>query len=249
MNTSKPISTVSFNTEGFLKETLDKLVVSDKLEFWAYVKHLPEPKEDDGNGKEHFHVYVVPAKRIQTTGLQSYFNEFEAGKKIPRKTMPFLTSKFPDWYLYSLHDKDYLRFKGLTKKFHYKPSDVKTSDVDFLNYLVRQIQLTDVSVVASMAQYIGLGMTFNEYFMSGHVPVQQMKQFNTAWELVGQELRKDFLGHAEDKASDTPSPEDDSGNVETETSDKPDETDGKPDETAPSESAGDNSGHQLSWFS
>lgn len=237
MNTSKPISSISFNSEGFLRERLDDLIKAGKIEFWAYVKHEPEPKDDDGNGKEHIHLYVMPAKRLQTTGIQTFFEEFEAGKKAPRKTMPFLTSKFPDWYLYALHDKDYLRFKGLSKKLHYKPSDVKTSDEDFLNYLVRQIQLTDVSVVGSMSQYIGMGMTFNEYFMSGHVPVQQMKQFHQAWELVTSQVFKESIDTAKSKVSDK----------QDEPDDKPDEA--PPDEAPPDESAGDNAGQQLSWFS
>ena len=42
MKTSKPISTISYNSEEYLKSKLDYLVKNNTVEFWFYVKHLGE---------------------------------------------------------------------------------------------------------------------------------------------------------------------------------------------------------------
>ena len=185
MNTAKPISTISYNSEGFLTETLDALLKNGTLEFWAYINHLPEPVDDDGNGKIHNHVHVIPAKRVQTEGIRTFFHEFDPKcPKIPLGTMPWWQSKFSEWYPYVLHDPTYLQFKGLVKKYHYKPEMVQTSDRDYLNYLVRQIDLSVASPVQSMAQAVSMGFTFEEYFMHGKIPIQQMRQWKDAWDII-----------------------------------------------------------------
>ena len=46
MKTSKPISTISFNTESFLRGKLRELEAAGILEFWAYIKHDPEPEPE-----------------------------------------------------------------------------------------------------------------------------------------------------------------------------------------------------------
>lgn len=49
MRTSKPISTISYNTLPFLKEKLDDLVNNQVLEFYFFIWHHAE---DDEAGKK-----------------------------------------------------------------------------------------------------------------------------------------------------------------------------------------------------
>lgn len=58
MNTSKPISTVSFNSAPFLLSKLDELVDNRTLSFYAYIKHFGEPSESKDTLKDHFHIYI-----------------------------------------------------------------------------------------------------------------------------------------------------------------------------------------------
>lgn len=217
MNTALPISTISFNTTGFLEEKLESLVKSGKLEFWAYVHHYPEHENDDGNGKEHNHLYVKPAIRMQTEGLRFTLQEHDP--KCPTKPLgclPFMTTKhFGDWYLYALHDAKYLKFKGQTREYHYKPDDVKTSDRDALNWYVRQIDLQEVAPLQSMVDAIGMGMKFNEYFMLGKIPIQQLKQAHEAWHIVMSELHGRKVSRETQNDNDANNVSDEKGNQQS----------------------------------
>ena len=62
MKTSKPFSTISYNTADFLSVKLNDLVNRRKIAFWAYVEHLPEEDEK----KAHKHLYIVPNGQINT---------------------------------------------------------------------------------------------------------------------------------------------------------------------------------------
>ena len=39
MRTSKPFSTISYNTEDYLTAKLDELVTTRKIEFYAFIEH------------------------------------------------------------------------------------------------------------------------------------------------------------------------------------------------------------------
>lgn len=191
MNTALPVSTISFNTTGFLDERLAQMVANGTLEFWAYIPHEPEPKDDDGNGKKHNHLYTIPAKRVQTEFLRQSLQEIDGLdlNKRPLGCLPFLHTKhFGDWYLYALHDAKYLKYKGLERKFHYKPEDIVTSDRDALNWYVRQIDLAEVTPIQSMIDAIGMGLKFEEYFMMGKIPIQQLKPYRVAWDIATRQL-------------------------------------------------------------
>lgn len=192
MNTSLPVSTISFNTTGFLDEKLSEMLKSGILEFWAYVPHEPEPENDDGNGKKHSHLIVFPSRRMQTEALRHMLQEFDPqNPQHPRGCLPFQTTPmkhFGEWYLYSLHDATYLKYKGLTRKYHYKPDDIVTSDRDALNWYVRQIDLSVVTPIESMKNAIGMGMRFDEYFMLGKIPIQQLRPYQQAWDIATRQL-------------------------------------------------------------
>ena len=121
--TAKPISTISYNTEGFLVKKLEALVKSKILEMVYYIKHDGE----DGD-KDHFHVYLVPNKRLDTAVLRDEFIEPTSDNDIPLGVMRFQGSKVGDWLLYAVHDKRYLLMhsndEALSKK-EYDMNDIQ----------------------------------------------------------------------------------------------------------------------------
>lgn len=133
MKTTKPLSTISYNSFNWLMGTLDRLLENGIIRFYAVIGHKPEEDEN----KAHYHVYVEPAKQLDDNWLQSQFVEPVAGDK-PLKSLPFNKSKFVDWYWYGLHDVAYLASKQQARKYHYSKDDYIVSDVDYFDELVRQ---------------------------------------------------------------------------------------------------------------
>lgn len=127
MATQKPISTISYNTEAFLKEKLDDLVNAHIIQSYMYIKHLGE----DGD-KDHIHLRIEPNKRIDQMDLTEKFKEYIQGQDKPLGVRPWRPSKEEDWILYAVHDSKYLSLKygGGEKgeKLPYTWQDIKVSD-------------------------------------------------------------------------------------------------------------------------
>lgn len=106
MATQKPISTISYNTESFLVEKLQSLYEAHIIQAWQYINH----KGEDGD-KDHIHLRIEPNKRIDAMDLTEVFKEFEKGKDKPLSVRTWRPSVEEDWYLYAVHDSDYLALK------------------------------------------------------------------------------------------------------------------------------------------
>lgn len=139
MKTSKPISTISYNSSDFLVDTLNRLKYVGLISYFELIEHLP----DKDDLKKHFHVFIEPNKVLDTDKLSNEFLEDETthsryikSDKLPLKCIAFRSSKFGDWYWYALHDKGYLKAKMLERNLHYQDSDILTSDKDTHRYLV-----------------------------------------------------------------------------------------------------------------
>lgn len=180
MRTTKPISTISFNSPAFLKLKLNELLKAGRLSFWAFILHKPE--DDEGGKKEHCHVYVEPAKMLQSDDLKAELNEFDPEHPDkPRGCISFNSSKFDPWYLYALHDKRYLASKGQSRRFHYEHKDIVTSDEDDLTFKAKSIDMLSLSPYADMMDAQEQGLTWGEYFARGTVPLPQVRLFKEAW--------------------------------------------------------------------
>ena len=187
MNTRSPISTVSFNTEEFLALKLNELVKAKKIAFWAYIVHKPE--DDEVANKDHIHVYLEPARQIQTEDLKEFLREFDpTNPSKPRGCINIRTSKFDDWYLYAIHDKGYLAMKGQSRRYHYTYDDVMASDPDELYMKVRQIDMLKISPYAAMESAIKNGISFEEYFRRGTIPIQQLNLWHSAWTMLESDI-------------------------------------------------------------
>lgn len=204
MRTTKPISTISFNTPGFLELKLNELLKAGRLSFWAFILHKPE--DDEGGKKNHFHVYVEPSKMLQTDDLRSELKEFDPLN--PNKSLGCISwnsSKFDHWYLYALHDTRYLASKGQSRRFHYKHENIITSDSDDLLFKAKSIDLVSLSPYADMEDAQKNGITWAEYFSRGTIPLPQISMFEKAWNLLLQRgtYRADSVNHVMDVDIDT----------------------------------------------
>lgn len=125
MQTSSPISTISYNSEVFLKSKLQEIVESGNVEYWMYIKH----KAEDDDLKDHIHLYIKPNKRLDTGELKEMLKEVDLqNPDHPLGVTVFCNSKVDDWILYNMHYKPYLDAKLLDRKYHYKMEDFVVSD-------------------------------------------------------------------------------------------------------------------------
>lgn len=182
MRTSKPFSTISYNTESFLQKKLNNLIRDGVLDFWVYIKHLPEVDEK----RSHIHLFVIPAKLVDTSSFLPHFVEADISSpnKPPLRCLPVQSSKFGDWYLYGRHDKDYLASKMQSRKYSYSDCDFVCSDADYFNELIR---LTDFSVQQRFGRFRDLvlnGAKFYDLVAQGFIPVPLINQYAKAYEAL-----------------------------------------------------------------
>lgn len=127
MATQKPISTISYNTESYLREKLESWRQAHIIQAYMYICH----KGEDGD-KDHIHVRIEPNKKLDPMDLQDQLKEYQIGKEKPLGCRPFRPSKEEDWIMYAVHDADYLKTKygGGEKgeKLPYKWQDIAAPD-------------------------------------------------------------------------------------------------------------------------
>lgn len=182
MRTSKPYSTISYNTESFLQKKLNNLIRDGVLDFWVYIKHLPEVDEK----RSHIHLFVIPAKLVNTSSFLQHFVEADISSpdKPPLRCLPCQSSKFGDWYLYSRHDKDYLASKMQARKYSYRDCDFICSDGDYFNELIRS---TDFSAQQRFGRFRDLvlnGAKFYDLVAQGFIPVPLINQYAKVYEAL-----------------------------------------------------------------
>lgn len=126
MRTSKPISTISYNTENFLRHQLNELVKNHRISDYMYIKHDAEQDEK----KDHIHVWIKPNTLVDTMDLQTFLTELTPDNVKPLKCIDFRTSNTDEWILYCQHFRPYLASKGEMREFFYTREDFKYYDED-----------------------------------------------------------------------------------------------------------------------
>ena len=181
MKTSKPFSTISYNSADFLQIKLNDLIKRRKIAFYGFIEHLPEEDEK----KAHKHLYIVPNGQINTDEIIDYLLELDP--KNPEKPLgciPFHSSKFTDWYLYSVHDKDYLASKGQSRKYSYQKDEVKVSDSDYFNEEIHRMDLSKLSKIKVLREAVENNIPFEHMLMTGQIPVQQVYAFKQTYDMI-----------------------------------------------------------------
>lgn len=182
MKTSKPFSTLSYNTDDFITKLLNNQIKLGNLVSWAYVKHHPEEDET----KEHLHVYLEPSTRIDTELFRKLFQELDPTNPIkkPLGVQPFRSSKFQDWYLYAVHDKAYLRSKNQNRKFTYSFEELHFSDQEYFKEQVNSIDRTKFDRTQFIISQLEQGSSLIELVKSGNIPVNQINYWRTVFDLM-----------------------------------------------------------------
>lgn len=126
MATNKPISTISYNTEKFLVDKLESWYKAHIIQCYQYIKH----KGEDGD-KDHIHLRIEPNRRIDPMDLTQELIEPDPKNDKPLRCRPWRPSKEEDWFLYAIHDSQYLKLKKCDSKdgkIPYKVTDLIVSD-------------------------------------------------------------------------------------------------------------------------
>lgn len=169
MATKTPISTISYNTEDFLREKLDDLYQSHIIQAYMYICH----KGEDGD-KDHIHVRIEPNKKLDPMDILERLKQPVVGEDLPRTCRPFRPSKEEDWFLYVVHDPDYLRIKyhggDKGEKIPYKWENIKASkDYDIETAFIRAKAAMD-HTPANMMQRIKQGTRSDTLIAEGNNP-------------------------------------------------------------------------------
>lgn len=196
MRTSKPFSTISYNSEEFLQVKLNELVQQGKIDFYAFIDHLPEEDEE----KAHKHLFCVPTGLYDTSQLISYLKEFDPNK--PDKPLGCIackSSKFGDWYLYSCHDTSYLASKGQSRKYHYVKDNFIVSDRDYFREEIHSIDMSKLNRLSFLKEAVEDGISFESMVANGQVPIQQIHQYQSAYFMISNSTtwRAGRKGHEE----------------------------------------------------
>lgn len=181
MRTSKAISTISFNTEGFLVLKLDELLRSKIISTWHFICHRGEG--DEAGKKDHIHLYLEPSKLIQTDDLIGHFKEIDPKNVKPLSCLPFRVSRFDHWYYYAIHNEQYLQSlrKPLERKYHYTYEDIKTSNSDELYRAVSEIDVGVMGPINMLKKAKEAGESFEWLVGTGRVPIPQIRNYERAF--------------------------------------------------------------------
>lgn len=182
MRTSKPFSTISYNTPGFLQVKLDDLVKRRVIAFYAFIEHIKEEDEK----KDHIHLIVFPDGQYQTQALVDYLQEPDMTNLTnkPLGIMPCQSSKFGDWYLYCAHDSGYLASKSQTRKYHYTEEDFKSSSPDYLHELIRTIDRSKYAKSQDFVEAVLRGVSLSDMLVKGQIPAPQFNQWKAMYDFL-----------------------------------------------------------------
>lgn len=177
MNTAKPFATISYNSKEFLKTQLDQMMEDKTLEFYCFISHLPEEDER----KEHIHLFVIPMYKMDTEDFRDRLVEPIPGD-LPRRCLPCVSSKFVDWYLYGLHDRDYLAMKMETRKYKYQREEMVTPDYEYFIQLIHRCDFSKWKRQRRFKEMVESGETFDSLCSNGFIPAQLIYQYQKLYQ-------------------------------------------------------------------
>lgn len=194
MKTSKPFSTISYNTIDYLTAQLDDLVARNVLYFYAFIYHYKEKDES----KDHIHLLMHPNGQVETDKILKHLEEYDPN--MPDKPLrcrpPKKSNSFGDWYLYGLHDKKYLLAHGYqARQYHYKFEDMHTSDIDEFNELIHTIDYRKMYGNMNFFQAMEEGDSILDMIKKGIIPMQQYGAYSRFFfDLASGNLDQTFRG-------------------------------------------------------
>lgn len=183
MTTSKPFSLIGYTTEDFLSCKLSDYVKRGVLQFYAYIKHYAE---DDEGKKDHYHIWCLPAERIDLSAFCNDLVEFDpAHPDKPLRCLLPRSSKVGDWYLYALHDTAYLLAHGQqSRRYTYLDDDFKVSDPDLWAEIKHTADFSKYARQQMFVNAVRAKVPFGQILEDGLVPFQQASSYKQAYEAI-----------------------------------------------------------------
>ena len=188
MRTTRPFSTISWNSEFHLIKQLDEMIRQRSISFYAVIKHHAEEDEK----KDHYHVYVEPDGQMDTHQFMDRLEEIDPKNPLkPIRIARVQNSKFADWYLYGKHDSAYLASKGQSRQYHYEDDDFIVSDSDVFLDLKHHIDWSKINATGHVIQAAEQGMTFAEYIKENPVNMLAVRSVQFIFEQVQGNMRNE----------------------------------------------------------
>lgn len=185
MRTSKPISTISYNSPQFLQAKLEEFTRNHVLSAWFFVQHRAEKDER----KDHIHVYAVPNKMLDTMCLQDALRELDpSNPSKPLGCIDFCSSKSDDAALYFSHDEDYLAWKGERREYHYGYDEFTYSDADWFEDIVyHAYHASDFASKSKVIKALREGVSPVDIVMTGLAPIQMATSLRALVQMAREE--------------------------------------------------------------
>ncbi len=185
MRTRKPISNVGYLNDDYLIAKLDEAIKDGKISFWCFIRHFG----DEDLKKDHVHVYVIPTGTIDTVSFSSNFIEFEPGNPLPLRLLQWQPSKWDDWWLYILHDPDYLEMKHMKRNFVYSPTCVHCSDFEQMEYMISMIDYGNIFSLNKIISAAQCQMSIAQAIKEGIIPPGQLNRYVNIFKAIKYDSR------------------------------------------------------------
>lgn len=191
VKTTKPISSISWNSLQYLVDRLEELRKAHLIAFWVLIQHHAE----DDEKKDHIHFYVEPNRSIDTEVLRENFIELVPNQK-PLGVNKFQKSDFKNWLWYCLHDKVYLASKNESRKYQYSISDLISSNDEDLREMIQENPRPE-SEYSKVYELIAQGYSDEAIAQAMNIPIFRFEFFCRAVHT----LRTDYLCRGDRKPS------------------------------------------------
>lgn len=177
MRTSKPIATISYNSQEFLVLKLGELIRRHKISDYIFINHFAEADEK----KNHIHLWIKPNTLLDTMDLQDFFCELDDKHPTkPLKCIDFRPSEVDDFILYGQHYAPYLASKGESREYHYSRDDFVYNDEDTFeeryNHAYKGSEWARRNQILEMLSRNELSPT--DLILNGSVPLNLASQLN-----------------------------------------------------------------------
>lgn len=160
---------------------LSSMVERGLIDFWAFIVHKP----DIDDLKEHNHIYMRPCKIVNSDSIQKEFIEPDPKAGLPRKALIIRKSNsFGDWYLYGLHDREYLKCRGLERNVHYGEADFYCSDQESFNMLKNEIDTVALKGFVQMLELASEGFSLENALKKGIIPMSRAAQWSHIYRYI-----------------------------------------------------------------
>lgn len=185
MRTTKPLSSVSYNSREYLESVFNDLLKRKVISFWAYIWHKAEAYEK----KDHIHMYMVPDELVDTHQLSPLFDELKDDGSIDA-IKDLRTSNWGDWFYYGIHDPAYLACKysnDMPKKYYYRKEDVIVSDPDIAVMYHERVDLTVLlsPSLGVIRDHALAGVTIQEFLRAFPVKKSDVRYVKEIYDLYG----------------------------------------------------------------